>query len=239
MTGSISIGGYSPEDAREIKRRVLGKSKNVPSPHDYRGVDKLGWHYGILKSDLPAASNSLIGYTQANCAVLMYLEGEDTLDMEEVEGEHYELPITNRSTTYSANEGDVILFRWLVKEWVPIIGAGSSSGANGPCPCLCIGNGDIVVEGVETSSEFSVSLIAIIEFQANGWITLPAGNYIITWVEDDQHWILDIGDELIATYNSGADATGDTTMDGTLTFTKDDSGKTVLELCFTGTVPVE
>jgi hypothetical protein len=235
---ATGIGAYTPEDAREIKRRVLGKSKGTPNPHQYGGPDKLGWHYGVLKEALAVATNPLTGYTQANCAVLMYQEGEDTLDMVEVDGEHYQLPITNRSLTFSADAGDVILFRWVVKEWVPIVGGGSGNTASaGNCPCLCIENGDIEVGSVETTSEWYVTLSAIKDPpQANGWITLPAGTYRMLHVGSGV-WTLDIGEFLIATYNDGDDATADTTMDGTLTFTMDDAGYTVLELCITGTVP--
>jgi hypothetical protein len=125
MTERISIGTFTPTDAREIKRRVLGdKSKVSPAPLSYPQKDQQGWHYGILKEDLPAASNPLTGYTQADCAVLVYEEGKDTLDMEEVVGESNYYRITNRSLTFSAGVGDMILFRWVDKEWAPVVGSG-------------------------------------------------------------------------------------------------------------------
>lgn len=126
MTSTVSIGVFHPEEARQIKRKVLGTDKQTKSPFDYKDRNKLGWHYGILKEVLSPATNPLTGYTQATCAVLMYLEAVDTLDMEEVEGENNYLTITNRSPFISGEVGDVVLVRWIVKEWAPIWAAGTS-----------------------------------------------------------------------------------------------------------------
>lgn len=167
MTNTIGIGAFTPADARDIKRKVLNTDKVIPKPFMYPEKDKLGWHYGILKETLLPATNPLTGYTQAQFAVLMYVTGRDTLDMEEVEGEHLYYTLTNRSPFISGEVGDVVLVRWVVKEWVPIWAAGStlrygivsaSHGCGHYTVELGVWSGDIDTAGVGIGSDTSSGL---------------------------------------------------------------------------------
>lgn len=106
------------------------------------------------------------------------------------------------------------------------------------CPCTCIEEGDITVDGVETTSRWAVTFsLDIEEVQANGSLVLPAATHYLDW--DGANWVKTVTSEMTAKYTSGTDATGDTTMTGVLTLRKNESGKTTLKLVFTGTVPPE
>jgi len=111
------IGAYTPQDAREIKRRVLNSNRTIKNLLDHTDRDKLGWHYGILKEELLPVCDPLTEYTQATAAVVMYTEGLDSLDMEEVTPEELYVTLTNRSPYLSYGIGDIVLFRWVIKEW--------------------------------------------------------------------------------------------------------------------------
>lgn len=118
-------------------------------------------------------------------------------------------------------------------------GTGGSGGSSG-CACTCISTGDIVVDGVITSSRWTVVYGSAQVFtQTNGKVTLPAGSYIVVYDEGSSTWILDIGDVLTAAYHSGADATADSTLDGTLTMTRVSGSPPEVELCVTADIPEE
>lgn len=142
----------------------------------------------------------------------------------------------NRDDAQSLIQGIGALETWF-PEIKPRGGGGGGGGGGGACACTCITNGDLEYDGVTTTTQWSVTLAAIIERQTNGYITLPAGTYTLTWVPASSYWYLDIGSFLSATYNNGIDATADSTIDGDITFWKNTSSKTKLTLCFTGTVP--
>lgn len=124
---------------------------------------------------------------------------------------------------------------------VPLSSGGTGSGGSGGCTCTCIDNGDILVNGIETTSKWSVPFTVAQEFeQANGKIVLPAATYVVTWDAGLSKWILDIGANLISFYNDGTSATTATTMDGELTIEWTAVGtKPILKLCVTGTVPTK
>lgn len=118
-------------------------------------------------------------------------------------------------------------------------GSGSSAGNNAPCPCNCLETGDILVNGIETTSRWRVSLPIVKFDQANGEIRLAAGDYLLEWDSGVSMWVLDIGDSLTAVYNDGTDATADTTMDGEITLEWASlTDQPELKVCVTGTVPV-
>lgn len=125
---------------------------------------------------------------------------------------------------------------------IVVAGGGSSStttsGGSGGCACTCIDNGDLIVAGIETSSQWSVSLTEQKFKQTYGNIVLPAGSYTMTWDSGSSKWTLDIGDDLTAAYLDGSDATSATTMDGTLTLEWGGLGTAPsLKLCVDGTIP--
>ncbi len=119
-------------------------------------------------------------------------------------------------------------------------GTGTGGGAVG-CGCTCIPSGDIVHEGIETTSKWSATMPEVKFRQANGSVILPAGSYELIYDSGSGTWICDVGDSLIATYNSGSSATADSTLDGTLVMTagSGSGASTSLELCVTGEIPVE
>lgn len=114
---STAIGAMSPDDTRLVKKRVLGNNRSLPRLQMYEDQYKKGWHYVILLENIAAASNPLTGYTQAQAKIIFYVENTVTLDMVETTKE---ITITNRSTTYSASAGDVLLTRYIIKEYAPI-----------------------------------------------------------------------------------------------------------------------
>jgi hypothetical protein len=114
---------------------------------------------------------------------------------------------------------------------------GSGASGVGGCPCECVSNGDIIHNGVETVSRKTVPMVAQPFPGPNGTITLPGGNYVLTYNIGTSKWELDIGDLLTATYNDGSSATSATTMDGTLIMTIGVGVQPELELCVTGDVP--
>jgi len=116
---------------------------------------------------------------------------------------------------------------------------GSASEGNAPCPCECLETGDILVNGIATTSRWRVTLPIVTFEQANGGIRLAAGSYLVEWDAGLSLWVLDIGDSLTAFYNDGSDATADTTMDGEITLEWASlSDQPELKVCVTGTVPV-
>lgn len=118
-------------------------------------------------------------------------------------------------------------------------GSGAAAASDCCCGCTCIDEGDIEVDGLETTSRWAVRLNEIREVQANGSLVLPAGDYYLNWSAGDGYWVDDVSAAMTAQYTSGNDATGDVTMTGTLILRKDDGGYTTLKLTFTGTVPAE
>lgn len=115
-------------------------------------------------------------------------------------------------------------------------GSGSGSGSGSGCPCTCIEDGDIEVEGIITTSIWTVAMSAVRFVQAEGTITFPAGTYTLTWDSGTSTWTLDIGGDLTAAYNDDSDATADVTMDGTLTMSWT-GGVAEIKLCVDGTIP--
>jgi len=117
--------------------------------------------------------------------------------------------------------------------------SGSGGGDAAACPCVCLDSGDILVNGIETTSRWTVAMSIEIFKQANGTITFPAGTYTLIYDTGTGVWSLDVGDVLTAKYTSGVSATSATTMDGTLTMGFDSYGVPYVKLCVTGTVPAE
>ena len=123
---------------------------------------------------------------------------------------------------------------------IPVVakstGDAAAAGDTGDCPCVCIENGDAVVNGITTTSKWSVAMKQEKFKSGYGTIIFPAGSYEIVLNDAGDKWELDIGDALTAIYNDGSDATEDTTMDGTLTMEWGAYGP-VVKLCVDGSVP--
>lgn len=237
-----TIGGFSLEDAQQIHRLVLGKSA-VQKPSTGKSTVFNRAYYARLTADLPAATDPLTGYTQAEATVLRYLgTSVDSLDMEETTET---IIVTNRSTSYSASENDVIQVDRLGSEWAPKHASGGSNSPGDECPCECTDEPDLILHDIYTLNQWKVQLPELRWKQQFGAIVLQAGSYTVVWDEARQLWILDIGDMLTAEYNGGADATQVTTMDGEITLSwPNPTGASCcvmseLKVCVTGTVPQE
>lgn len=115
-------------------------------------------------------------------------------------------------------------------------GGGTTTTSSSGCGCTCIDNGDIEVNSIITSSKWSVTVPKVTVDQTYGRITLPSGTYVIEYDSGSNTWILDIGDQLTATYNDGTDATADATLDGTITMSWGTSAASI-SVCIDGTVP--
>jgi len=116
-------------------------------------------------------------------------------------------------------------------------GGSSTSGVGFGCPCVCLDNGDIVVNGIATTSIWSVSMSREVFKGLYGNIIFPNGSYQVVYSEVDGIWSLDIGDSLTSMYHDESDATADTTMDGTLSMGFDSYGVPYVSLCVDGAVP--
>lgn len=127
----------------------------------------------------------------------------------------------------------------MLGEWTsPKPAAGGTGTGSGGCACTCIDTGDLVVDDIETTSQWNVVLSKQTFKQTYGTISLPANTYVVEWDSGTSKWTLDIGAMLTAAYLDGSDATADTTMDGTLTLEWAGVGSVPsLKLCVDGTVP--
>jgi len=125
---TTAIGGMSPDDTRLVKKRVLGNNRKSSVLPSHQERFKQEWHYCILLEDLEPASNPLTGYTQAEAKIIFYLKGDVSLDMIEVEEN---ITITNRSLTNSASIGDVLLSKFIIKEWAPVWSSGGGTLRHG------------------------------------------------------------------------------------------------------------
>ncbi len=186
--------------------------------------------YGILLEDLPALDEFTALPSTARCRLLT-AQSDGTLAESEIV-----VDVANRSSV-SYTEGDYVRISVIAGKWS--IQNGGGGGSSATCPCNCIDSGDIIVNGIETTSRWSVKMSVQTFKQANGRIVLPAGMYVLLYSSVSGTWTLDIGGSLTAIYTSGADATVDTTMDGTLTMGFDAYGGPYLTLCVDGTVPAE
>lgn len=232
---SNPLGGFSLEDARLIHERVLG-GKFAQKPADIARLQTTqnDNYYVLLTEDLPAATDTLTGYSQAEARVIKYTPS-DSLDMEESTTSLGIITVTNRNVNFSAATGDLLFVIRSGAEWVPAPSGGGSTVSPNSC-CGCIDNGNIIVDGIETSSKMNVSLNDVYLYQSNGYIKLPAGVYELIYSSGSGTWTLDVGDFLVAFYNDGSSATSATTMDATLMFDNAAAGKSQLQLCITGTV---
>lgn len=233
------FGVFSIEDAREIHRKVLGQQPtSSPENIQRRHTTSADMYYVKMLADLPAATNPETGYTQADGLIVRYkIPAEDTLDREVAPdtAENRE-KITNRSTSFSAKTGDYIWVKRAGSEYIPLHSGGGQNSPSDSCGCDCEPAGDLTVNGIETTQLMCVKFPELTFEQTYGIITLPAGTYCLVWSYASQTWVLDIGDDLTATYLDGSDATAATLMDGTITLTFPATGIPTLSICVTGDV---
>ena len=88
-----------------------------------------------------------------------------------------------------------------------------STSTDAGCGCECIDTPDITVNGIQTTSRWTVTVNKAKKWRSTyGWIELPPGEYIIVW--NGTKWYLDIGDSLEAYLTNGTNVTSTTVMDG-------------------------
>lgn len=123
-----TFGGYSTNDAAEIHRRVLSTKFAQPAVDNAKNLTVLNkMYYVIMQSALAVAEDPYTGYTQAYGKVVRYVQpNNNTLDMEDAVNASSKLLVTNRSITFSAAEGDLVLIIRNESEWTPITPGASS-----------------------------------------------------------------------------------------------------------------
>ena len=141
MTGPLGL--YNYDDAREIHRRVLGtrQSQAVMDNTRDKTIHNL-LYYVLLTEDLAAASNPLTGHTTAVGRIIRYVQptSATSLNMESSSSVQGLINVTNRYTTFSASEGDLLLIVRNGAEWSPVNAVGSSSQKHARI-VECLGNG--------------------------------------------------------------------------------------------------
>ena len=60
-------------------------------------------------------------------------------------------------------------------------GGGSGAAAADQCPCECIGSGDLLLHGVETTSRWTIKIGTEVFRQEFGNIHFPGGEYGVIW----------------------------------------------------------
>ena len=231
------IGTFTPAQSRALWQDLQTRQALKPSlqnnTRDRRTLPQVSVLItGQAIDAITAAIDALTGETTFTFSLLRNTAAGDLEDSGLV------LTGTNRDTVFAADAGTVIVLGRVDGEWRPL-GAGGAGAADCCCACTCIDNGDIEVDGLETSSRWAVQLNTVTEVQANGSLVLPAADHYLDWDSGAGYWIKTVTPEMTAAYTSGNDATGATTMTGTLILRKDDGGYTTLKLAFTGTVPAE
>jgi hypothetical protein len=116
------FGGYTPEDALEIHRRVLGKQfsqKPVDNTRDLTIHNQM--YYVTLTEALSAAGNELTGYTQAQATIIRYVQPMvNNLNMAASTAPDGVITITNRFSGFSAGAGETLLVIRNGSEWSPV-----------------------------------------------------------------------------------------------------------------------
>jgi hypothetical protein len=239
----MTLGAFKYEDAVEIKQRVLGSTSNM-FPED-TPLSLPDMYYVELIEDLPASTGNS-EFTQAEAVVLRYelnsADGQsinaETLDMvvTDTSVDFNKITVTNR-TGSALSSGDLIfVIKWR-SEYVPVSLSSGSGGGEGNCPCECLEEGTITLDGDDTVSQWRVQMPTVRQDETNGDVIFPAGTYTLTWNATEEYWEKDIGDDLTAEYNDGSDATSASTLSGSLIFRKNDSSYTTLKLTITATIP--
>lgn len=206
-----SFGGYTPERASEISRDVdrlvhgnypfsSGRPDNTSTPAGGRWVR--------LLEPLVKATNATNGQTEADFRFLVDDLDPDNRNIDDSESTDPDGVVVNRSPTYEAGTGDVLLVLPIdgsEDEWAPVVSGGSGPvTVTGSCGCDCIDDGDITVDGYTTTSQWTVSLSEVVVQETHGTVHLPANEHVLAWNSGGGYWQKNIGSELLAYRTSGA-----------------------------------
>ena len=117
MTGTEQLAVFKPDDAREIKRRVLGATRWIDAVRVH-GADNADCYYAIAQESFVAATNPLTGYTTVSIQVLKY--SGTGLDMEEVTGDSNLETAVIRSRNCFGSLGTLLIVKRIMSEWAVI-----------------------------------------------------------------------------------------------------------------------
>jgi hypothetical protein len=171
MTGPLGL--YNYDDAREIHRRVLGtrQSQAVMDNTRDKTIHNL-LYYVLLTEDLAAASNPLTGHTTAVGRIIRYVQptSATSLNMESSTSAQGLIDVTNRYTTFSASEGDLLLIVRNGAEWSPVTSGGGK--------LQVILTTDLLA-AVNTKRDPSTATARILRKKSNGDLTLSTDSITI------------------------------------------------------------
>lgn len=137
---------------------------------------------------------------------------------------------------------------------VPFSGKGGEDATGGCCSCVSIPVGDIVVDGIETTSVWLAKLTADVKIgQTNGTVIVKKGDYSLVWDPAEEYWIHEFSTaELSAVYLSGNSAVDDLDLGGSgsssgpepyihvdMIMRRNDGNYTTVKITVTGDIPAE
>ena len=200
------IGAFTPDDAAEIHRRVLGASSSQEDFDDAKRYSTHSTHYFVkLTEDLASAADSLTGQTQANARILRYVQPRqpDSLDRELSDDEDKsKLTVTNRSVAFSAYTDQVLLVVRVGSEWTPLNSIGNH--------LQCILE-DTLYAAVDTFTDPSTARACVLRRNDSGnleftgqmitvtnrleYVSVDADTYIrVEWLDGEWHpYVADCG----------------------------------------------
>lgn len=207
-----TLGGFSVERATDVARTVDRVKHLLPSllGGEDGNINLNGPRWVELMEDLDKATNSKTGATEAEFRFLVDDLNSDNRDLSSSTSSEADGKIVNRSVSYSATVGAVMLAIQVGDEWTPVVPtAGRATLVSGVCGCYCIeeSEGDIIVDGKKTSSRVVVSLGTLRSTAAeepNGSTVLPANEHLLDYDSGDGYWSKDISSEIL-----GFDLDGD------------------------------
>ena len=231
-----TIGGFSFEDAAEIKRRVLGNSSlQKPLDDKKQHLGQRDKYYARLEQDMAAATDPLTGYSETQARLVRYIPEQDSLDMEVVEGDtNPPITVVNRSETFTADRYSVIQVHKIGSEWAPIHAAGGANSPADDCPCFCLKVGDVILRDEMVPKHYYVNLPRLVWNLDNVDIVFPGDAALLTtWDPVRQLWVADIGMMLQVFDKSGNDITDSSIIDGEVTISYPENGDPELKVCVT------
>lgn len=216
--------------------RVSERDPEIPAPEVYLAKPPSTGIPALQRTASTPSSGDIPGV--AECQIFrIYDLGTGTPVMEESSAS--DKRVFNYSTSEISGEHEWIsIIRTKDGKWVAVSSNPSSIFAtpvSGVCSCSCIDNGDITVDGYETTSRWSVVLPELFYEETYGTVYLPAGEYLLDWNSGAGYWVCDISADLIAYYTDGTPysipttGTG-STVSGSIIFRHSDSGYESLEI---------
>jgi hypothetical protein len=129
-------------------------------------------YYVLLTEDLAAASNPLTGHTTAVGRIIRYVQptSATSLNMESSTSAQGLIDVTNRYTTFSASEGDLLLIVRNGAEWSPVTSGGGK--------LQVILTTDLLA-AVNTKRDPSTATARILRKKSNGDLTLSTDSITI------------------------------------------------------------